>query len=421
MENKDKDIIRLGNYYDLHTGYHGPFLEYQDRYFRFKTTKPRVLCYLLKGNKNIFHPVESPFYFEVHKYPAGSKFIQSAFFPVSNQVPWVVDMDNICLPLYGNACFNRGLMRKLYKNYFKNPLYRKIFLARIRLYSSPFCKGILFHELEGIKIAISAFLEFEIDGTPEVNEFLSKIILAYPVMKPLITKIKLHEPRTILFMARDFKNKGGDIALAAFQKLYEHDPHLNLIYCGPIPDKYKKDYADLLAVITYYPAVDHEQALFLLKKSDIFILPTQFEALGITLIETKAAGCVPVTYYGKGLEAMQEIIENKKTGILIRKPRYIADTIMEGERFFKQIKRLLSDDILLVQMKQRALDEIVKGRFSFSNRITLLKNLFGSKTKRNKDKIYLSNYKLCSYSASDFNKMIWNYCETHRIPRSILV
>lgn len=416
-----KDIINIGNFYDLHTGYHASFLDYFNRHFAFKPTGPKIICCLLKKSKDKFHPAKYPFYFEIHKYPDSSRYIHSAFFPVINKTPWTVDMDNYCLPLYGNACINKSLMKNLRKKYFKNPLYRETFLARIRAYSSPYCKGILFHSITGVEKAFSAFDYFNILDTPEVKAFLNKIVLAYPAMRALSNKAKIHEPPTVIFMGRDFKNKGGHIALAAFRKLIKYDPSLKLIYCGPIPERYKRRYGDLLKDITYYPGVDHNQALGLLKMSDLLILPTPFESLGITLVEAKAAGCVPITYYGKALEAMKEIIKNGTTGILIKKPKGPANEEKEAQGFFRQVVSLLKDKKRLKRMKQKSLQEVKRGKFSFNRRIIQLNKLLRSKIKDRKFSFIFKKCQTYSYSAKDYHKLISSFRKSHRIPRRILV
>lgn len=419
-KHRSKDIVKLGNYYDLHTGYHDIFLNHPNRYFVFQAAKPKVLCGLLREGKKDFHPTEYPFYFELHQYPADSGFIQSTFFPVSNRVPWVVDMDDICVPFYGNTYINRNLTRRLRREYHNDPLYKRTILTRLSLYSSSYCKGILFWSMDGIKGALSCFKDFDIYNTPEVREFLQKVILAYPVVKPFIKRVKLNRPRTVLFMARGFEDKGGNIALAAFKKLRKHDPRIRLIYCGPISNKYKKCYADLLEQITYFPEVIHEEALLLLKKSDIFIFPTQFESFGITLIEAMAAGCIPLSYSGKDLEVIKEIIENGRTGVLLRKNEGGIDETKEAQRFFKKIIWLLSDDKKLRGMKRRALEEVTKGKFSFSKRIDLLKRLFNSRNE-GAEVNSLDKYKIYPYNADDFNNMLLEYRKHHKVPRRVMV
>jgi len=84
---KNKPVISLGNLYNLHSGYHGAFVNYPNEYFTFKPAAPRIVCYQLDDQGGAFHPTKQPFYFEVHKYPAKAKFIQSASYPVSNKVP----------------------------------------------------------------------------------------------------------------------------------------------------------------------------------------------------------------------------------------------------------------------------------------------------------------------------------------------
>jgi|GEM_PF-1772124 len=422
MGKKIKDIVKLGDCHRLHIGYHGAFLRNSNDYFIFKTCAPKIQFCLLKDPKGAFHPAENHFYFEIHKYPDDSKFIHSHLFPVCNRVPWVVDMENISFQLLGRAHVNERLMRKLHRDFFENPLYRKTFLAKIDLYSSPYCKGILYWSLAEIRDTIHRFKYYGIYDTSEVKNFMDKIILAYPAAKPLIRKVRLHNPRTIIFLARDFERKGGQIALATFKKLQEYDPDLLLIYCGPIPETYKQLYADLLKDIIYYPAVNHEQALYLLKQSDLLIFPTLVEAFGVTLIEAMAGGCVPMAYFGPEVAATPEIIRSNINGILLRRPDSI-DVVREAKRFFKRIINLIHKDKVLVEMKQNALEEIIKGKFSFSRRIKLLKELFDQPMheKKTGTSINLNKFKIHSYSAANFAEMMRHYRKVRSIPDRVFI
>jgi len=418
-----KIIIKLGNYYDLHPGYHGPLLGLPNRKLGFLATKPKIICYLLAASRRKFHPAEYPFYVEAHQYPADATLIQSTSFPVLNRVPWVVDMNDLCPVLFGSASLNQPLTRKVVRDYFQDPRYRKTILARLSLYSTPYCKGILFWSLNSIKIFISWFKYFDIYHTAEVRAFLSKIVLAYPSALPLVKKARHRRRPTIIFMARDrdynFENKGGPIVLEVFKKLAARQKQMNLIYCGPLPNKYKKRYATLLKQIVYRQSVPHDQALQLLRQSDILLFPTQSEAFGMILLEAMAAGCVPVTYYGRDVEVTKEIITNNRTGVLIKKPDRVVPA-GEAVKFLKVIDRLLADRKILFKIKQRALRETVAGKFSIPRRIIMLKRLFRSPDKGSAgSKVDLTSCKSYAFSAAHFIAQLLRYRDRHKLPNRI--
>lgn len=120
---------------------------------------------------------------------------------------------------------------------------------------------------------------------------------------------------SILFMGKDWKRKGGEILLDAFEilKNTNMDVRLNIVGCQPfrgeIPDG-----------ITVYPNIhksDPEQfALYnrLFSEASFFVLPTRAEAYGLVFAEA-AAFSTPVIAPKTG--GIPSVVDDGKSGILL--------------------------------------------------------------------------------------------------------
>ena len=416
-----KIVVKVGNMNDLHLGYHKPLVRHPNERFIFEFAKPRIRCGLLKKKRRAFNPLDNYFHYEVHQYPAQAKFIHSAFYPVSNKVPWIAEMSDVAVPLIGRSVWNVDFMNKFHGLFLKDPSYKKAMLKRISLYNTPYCKAILFWSIAGMVTTILRFMYYEILDTPEVLSFLKKSWVAYPAIKPMVKKVRLQDPRTVLFMARDFINKGGHIALRAFELLNKWDPGLELIYCGPIPESHRKQHARLLSRIKYYPAVEQQKAFQLLKRSDILLMPTLSENFGMILLEAQAAGCAPIAYYGEEAAAIKEIISNGRTGLLVRVPGKI-DEQKEARRFFSRAKGLLSDPAKLKALKRSALSEIKHGKFSFSKHIRMLDKLFRSPLEADLPVPESGQEReIAVYGADQYQDLMNIYRKQHNIPNRIYI
>lgn len=118
-----------------------------------------------------------------------------------------------------------------------------------------------------------------------------------------------------LYMGRLESSKGVDLLLEEFNKLDTKYAELHIAGAGSLESLIRK-YMVLNKRIKYHGIVFDESKNKLLQDCDILILPSiVFETFGLVLIEAYQYG-LPVI--GSNIGGIREIIDNKKTGILIK-------------------------------------------------------------------------------------------------------
>lgn len=149
----------------------------------------------------------------------------------------------------------------------------------------------------------------------------------------------------LLFIGKDWKRKGGDIVLAAFQKLREShlDVSLSIVGCNPFDEKVpegievyenlSKDNSDQL---------DTFNRLF--SEASFFVLPTRAEAYGLVFAEAAAFGVPSLTSDTGGIPS---VVEHGKSGILL-------PLGASGEEYAEKIVELWLDKDKLSAMSEFA-------------------------------------------------------------------
>lgn len=121
-------------------------------------------------------------------------------------------------------------------------------------------------------------------------------------------KNKNNNKKTILFVGIDFKRKGGELLLKAFSKLREkHGDKIELIIAGP-EKKEEKD------GVKFIGKASKEELSNLFSSSDVFCMPSRFEAYGLVFCEALSYG-LPIVAYNDF--EMSHFVENGKNGYLI--------------------------------------------------------------------------------------------------------
>ncbi len=151
---------------------------------------------------------------------------------------------------------------------------------------------------------------------------------------------KVYDGKTILFVGFDFKRKGGFTLLKAFEKVRQTKPDSRLVIIGPNKDMYKIEQE---GVEFLGPVKDREKVKDYYKQASVFAMPSVCEPFGLVFLEAMA---YKVPCVGSMVDAMNEIIEDGKTGYLIEP----NDTDMLAEK----ILALLNDQKLNQKMGEQA-------------------------------------------------------------------
>ena len=114
--------------------------------------------------------------------------------------------------------------------------------------------------------------------------------------------------------------KGHDYTLRAVKRLVDlghKNIRLKIAGRGYLEDELKKlaselDITDYVDFIGYVP---YEDIIKLLQSSDIFVLPSWYEALGCVYLEAMACGVPAIGCWGNGID---EVIQNGKNGFLVK-------------------------------------------------------------------------------------------------------
>jgi glycosyltransferase involved in cell wall biosynthesis len=134
------------------------------------------------------------------------------------------------------------------------------------------------------------------------------------------------EPRTLLFLGRDFMTKGGDLVVHAFPLVRQRfRTDTRLVIAGPprwpLPDPPPEG-------VTFLGPVPAASVSRLLHDCDLFVMPSRFEGFGIVFAEALVAGrpCI-----GRRSFAMPEIIQHGVNGHLIDRggASELADAIID--------------------------------------------------------------------------------------------
>lgn len=261
--------------------------------------------------------------------------------------------------------FEVGLLGYLLKRKFKIPLQIQIHTDFL---SSYFINESLKNK---IRVFIAKWIIPKADGVRVVSERIKKSLVAqlpdYPITKisvlPIfvdIEKIKDTPIRTdlrqkypghdfiILMASRITKEKNIGLAVRTMKEVVEEYPKTLLLIVGSGPEekKLKAKSGELKANIVFEPAVSFETLISYYKTADLYLLTSNYEGYGRTLIEAAAAGTPIVTTnvgiacelegartipVGYALKCRQEIInsmsnppQRSRLPVLVNREQYFA-------------------------------------------------------------------------------------------------
>jgi len=160
-------------------------------------------------------------------------------------------------------------------------------------------------------------------------------------------------PLNILFIGRIDRNKGLDYIYQGFSILKEKEnTNFRFIMAGSGPDKeeFVNKFTNLLGPsFEYKGVITGQDKTDLLKNCNLFLLPSLYEGLPISLLENMSFGNVPVV---TNVGSVGSVVTDGKNGIIV--------SIGSAEEIAKAIETLSTDTNILQQMSANARKHIFK-------------------------------------------------------------
>lgn len=220
------------------------------------------------------------------------------------------------------------------------PFYLNILLKKVFALSVPF---IVLSELEK-KLIQERFNCADINVLPNCVDL--------KVAEDFEREPNVHNPLTIGYLGRIAETKGMDYLLEACIQMKKTGIPFFLKIAGKeeVKDKYIPTFQNELGNhFIYEGVVSGETKNKFLKSLDVFILPSFFEGLPMSLIECMSFGVVPVT---TRVGSIGEIINEENNGLFI--------SIRDSQSIIQQISRLNNDRMLLSKLSNHSKEYIIK-------------------------------------------------------------
>lgn len=114
---------------------------------------------------------------------------------------------------------------------------------------------------------------------------------------------------TFLFVGKDFRRKNGPLVVEAFKLLRQRRADVKLNIIGPTDLNINEDGIRCLGRLSFEEEADY------FNQSDVFVMPSLFEAYGLVFVEALLFGLPCI---GRNAYEMPYFIDEGKTGYLLK-------------------------------------------------------------------------------------------------------
>lgn len=162
---------------------------------------------------------------------------------------------------------------------------------------------------------------------------------------------KAERPLSILYLGRIEKNKGIDYIFEAAKRLKDDKVPFALHFAGKEETEGEyipKFQTELGEAFTYHGVVFGKGKNDLLKQCDVFLLPSFYEGLPMSLIETMSFGMVPIV---TNVGSISSVVTSGKNGLFVE--------VMDVDSILSAIKALCSDISLEESLSVKAQDTVL--------------------------------------------------------------
>ena len=175
------------------------------------------------------------------------------------------------------------------------------------------------------------------------QNFNSHFVRINPSIKiPENFEIKNKKEFIISTLANHSFEKGIETTLNAFKLVKKEAPYAKLIIAGYLDEKYKCMFKKIGGV-ELMNSIDEEEKNKFFFNSDIFVLPSIAESLGIVTLEAHAHGVPTINAFCSG---SMQIVKNRVNGFLVPFQDYLL--------IYEYIMSIYKDRALLEKMKMNA-------------------------------------------------------------------
>lgn len=212
---------------------------------------------------------------------------------------------------------------------------------------------------------------------PEVK---NKIEVVYPALPEQKFQKKKSEKINLLFIGRNFKEKGGKIALEVIDYLTKKYDNVYGTIISDVPKRIYEKYSENKKINIH--GLVSQKRLFeeIYPESDIFIYPTFSDTLGFSILESQSFGLPVIAMRTQSTHSINETVQENKTGFIIDNSktdgleRKFDKNIIDG--FIESTEKLIKNKKLREKMSNAARKEISDGKFSIKERNKKLKRIY---------------------------------------------
>jgi alpha-1,3-mannosyltransferase len=176
--------------------------------------------------------------------------------------------------------------------------------------------------------------------------------------------------KTLIYVGRLSKNKRLDRMLHVLFYLKKRIPNIKLLFLGSDWGEKKKlinlaKSLNILKNVKFLGSIPHEKIGKYLSEADIFLLSSEYEGFGISVIEAMASG-LPVVV--NDIPTMREIIANGENGFIVEFKDY--------KKVSELIEKLLMNKTLLIKIGEKA--KLSTRVYDWKNVVTKLEEIYSS-------------------------------------------
>ncbi len=183
----------------------------------------------------------------------------------------------------------------------------------------------------------------------------------------------------IAFVGYIAENKGADLLPQILHEITKShkEAHLTVVGYGPLRDHLERQFQDrgIIRNVTFTGPLAQHDVAEILRKTDVFLLPTRVEGFGLSIAEAMLCGTVPVVTRIAGVT--DQLVNDERSGFLVKQD--------DVHGFAGAIKRLLSEKKLFHKVSACASRES-RERFSIMRMVDDYDRLFSEEDDRPKQK-----------------------------------